>query len=134
MWTTRHGFWPHPWPGRRLITVYNVCDDDPAPPEDVLAYAAHLLGVPAPPAIAFDAAEMSDMARSFYSESKRVRNDRIRAELGVDLLYPTYREGAGCRLGEEPRRCLRQERRTGADVGSTAGMILSLGTHAITAS
>ncbi|MCU0901454.1 MAG: SDR family oxidoreductase [Cypionkella sp.] len=73
--------------------AYNVCDDEPAPPEDVLSYAAHLLGLPEPPAVPFDEAEMTPMARSFYSESKRVRNDRIKEELGVRLLYPTYRDG-----------------------------------------
>lgn len=73
--------------------VYNVCDDDPAPPEDVLSYAAHLLGLPDPPAIPYETAQMSPMARSFYAESKRVRNERIKSELGVRLLYPTYREG-----------------------------------------
>jgi nucleoside-diphosphate-sugar epimerase len=78
-----------PHPGR----VYNVCDDDPAPPEDVIGYAAELLGLPPPPAIPYDQAEMTPMARSFYAESKRVRNDRIKDELGVCLLYPTYRQG-----------------------------------------
>lgn len=73
--------------------AYNVCDDEPAPPEDVLSHAAALLGLPEPPAVAFEQAEMTPMARSFYSESKRVRNDRIKDELGVRLLYPTYREG-----------------------------------------
>lgn len=79
----------HPNAGR----IYNVCDDDPAPPEDVLSHAAHLLNLPDPPAIAYETAEMTPMARSFYAESKRVRNDRIKTELGVTLLYPTYREG-----------------------------------------
>lgn len=78
-----------PNPGR----IYNVCDDDPAPPEDVLSHAAALLGLPEPPAIAFDEAELTPMARSFYAESKRVRNDRIKAELGVRLRYPDYRSG-----------------------------------------
>jgi nucleoside-diphosphate-sugar epimerase len=78
-----------PHPGR----VYNVCDDDPAPPEDVIGYAAELLGLPPPPAIPYDQAEMTPMARSFYAESKRVRNDRIKDELGISLLYPTYRQG-----------------------------------------
>ena len=73
--------------------IYNVCDDDPAPPEDVLAYAAALLGLPEPPGVPYGAAEMSPMARSFYGESKRVSNRRIRGELGVQLAYPTYREG-----------------------------------------
>lgn len=73
--------------------VYNLCDDDPAPPEDVLAYAANLLGVSVPPEVPFDQADMSPLARSFYAENKRVRNDRIKAELGVTLKYPDYRAG-----------------------------------------
>jgi len=78
--------------------VYNLCDDDPAPPEDVIAHAADLLGVPRPPAIAFDDADMTPMARSFYAESKRVRNDRIKSELGVKLIHPTYRDGLAALL------------------------------------
>ncbi|MBL4929552.1 SDR family oxidoreductase [Fuscibacter oryzae] len=77
-----------PNPGR----IYNVCDDEPAAPEDIISHAAHLLGLPEPPAIDFDKAEMTQMARSFYSESKRVRNDRIKQELGVKLAYPGYRQ------------------------------------------
>ncbi|SEK75112.1 Nucleoside-diphosphate-sugar epimerase [Roseovarius nanhaiticus] len=73
--------------------VYNLCDNDPAPPQDVIAYAAELLGLPLPEAVPFEEAEMSQMARSFYSESKRVRNDRIKTDLGITLRYPTYREG-----------------------------------------
>ncbi len=73
--------------------AYNVCDDLAAPPQEVISFAAGLLGLPEPPATAFDDAELSDMARSFYAESKRVRNERIKRELGVELLYPTYREG-----------------------------------------
>ncbi|MEM8803890.1 MAG: SDR family oxidoreductase, partial [Pseudomonadota bacterium] len=65
--------------------AYNVCDDDPAPPQDVIAHAAELLGLPLPPAIPFEEAEMTPMARSFYAESKRVRNTRIKEELGVKL-------------------------------------------------
>lgn len=80
--------------------AYNVCDDDPAPPEDVLSHAALLLGLPEPPAVPFDEAEMSPMARSFYSESKRVRNRLIKEELGVRLIYPTYREGLAALLNE----------------------------------
>ncbi len=78
-----------PHPGR----AYNLCDDEPAPPQEVVAYAAHLLGREPPPEIAFDEAELSPMARSFYAESKRVSNARIKTELGYHLLYPTYREG-----------------------------------------
>ena len=75
--------------------IYNVCDDEPAPPHEVIEYAAKLLGVPPPPLERFEDASptMSEMAQSFYSESKRVRNDRIKQDLGVKLLYPTYREG-----------------------------------------
>ena len=81
--------------------VYNVCDDDPAPPQDVIAHAAGLLGLPVPPAVAFENADMTPMARSFYAESKRVRNDRIKDELGVTLRYPTYREGLKALLDDE---------------------------------
>jgi nucleoside-diphosphate-sugar epimerase len=81
--------------------VYNVCDDDPAPPEDVIGHAAELLGLPLPPAIPYDEAELTPMARSFYAESKRVRNDRIKDELGVRLLFPTYREGLAALLAAE---------------------------------
>lgn len=81
--------------------VYNVCDNDPAPPQDVIGHAAALLGLPMPPALDFETAEMTPMARSFYAESKRVKNDRIKDELGVELLYPTYREGLAALLAEE---------------------------------
>jgi nucleoside-diphosphate-sugar epimerase len=81
--------------------AYNVCDDNPAPPEDVLSHAAHLLGLPDPPAIPFDEAEMSPMARSFYGESKRTRNNRIKDELGVTLLYPDYPQGLAALLRDE---------------------------------
>jgi nucleoside-diphosphate-sugar epimerase len=73
--------------------AYNLCDDDPAPPEDVIAHAAGLLGLPVPPAEDYETAAMTPMARSFYAESKRVRNDRIKAELGVRLRHPDYRSG-----------------------------------------
>ena len=82
--------------------IYNVCDNDPAPPEDVIAHAADLLGLPIPPAVDFANAEMTPMARSFYAESKKVRNDRIRDELGVQLLYPDYRSGLAALLASEP--------------------------------
>ena len=82
------------------IRAYNVCDNDPAPPQDVIAHAAELLGLPLPPEVDFDSAEMTPMARSFYAESKRVRNDRIRDELGVDLRYPDYRTGLAALLAE----------------------------------
>jgi len=73
--------------------AYNVCDDDPADPAEVIAFACGLLGVAAPPEVPFDRAELSPMARSFYDDNKRVRNDRIKHALGVTLRYPSYREG-----------------------------------------
>jgi nucleoside-diphosphate-sugar epimerase len=88
-----------PMPG----AIYNVADDDPSPPEDVLAEAARLLGLPPPPEVPFDAAEMSPMARSFYAESKRVRNARIKHDLGVTLRYPDYRSGLRALLASENR-------------------------------
>lgn len=81
--------------------IYNLCDDDPAPPQDVIAHAAHLLGVALPPEVDFETAEMTPMARSFYAESKRVRNDRIKSELGVTLRYPDYRSGLNALLEKE---------------------------------
>lgn len=80
--------------------AYNVCDDDPAPPQDVIAHACALLGVTPPPEIPFEEAELSEMARSFYAESKRVSNARIKDELGVELAYPDYRAGLAALLAE----------------------------------
>lgn len=74
-------------------SAYNVCDDEPSPPQDVVAFAAALLHRPPPPEIAFEDADLSPMARSFYEDSKRVSNRRLHEELGVTLRYPTYREG-----------------------------------------
>ncbi len=81
--------------------AYNVCDDDPAPPQDVIAHAAELLGLPVPEAVAFEDADLSPMARSFYAESKKVSNDRIKSELGVILRYPDYRAGLAALLRDE---------------------------------
>ena len=81
--------------------VYNVCDDDPAPPEAVIGHAAELLGLPLPPAEDYASAEMTPMARSFYAESKRVANDLIKRELGVRLIYPDYRAGLAALLRAE---------------------------------
>jgi nucleoside-diphosphate-sugar epimerase len=78
---------PHPG------AAYNVCDDDPAPPSDVIAFAAALLNQPPPPEIPFEQADLSPMARSFYDDNKRVSNSRIKRELGVALQYPSYRTG-----------------------------------------
>ncbi|WP_298935754.1 SDR family oxidoreductase [uncultured Ruegeria sp.] len=74
-------------------SIYNVCDDEPVPPQDVIGYAAELQGLPLPPAVPYDEADLTPMARSFYNENKRVRNDLIKDELGIHLLYPNYRVG-----------------------------------------
>ena len=80
--------------------VYNVCDDDPAAPEAVVAHAAALLGVPAPPLVPLAEAGLSAMALSFYDDNKRVRNGLIKRELGVALRYPDYRAGLAAILAE----------------------------------
>ncbi|UFI04990.1 SDR family oxidoreductase [Roseibium aggregatum] len=71
--------------------VFNVTDDEPAPPQDVVAFAAELLGVEAPPEIPFETADLTPMARSFYGENKRVSNQRVKDELGFTFRYPDYR-------------------------------------------
>jgi nucleoside-diphosphate-sugar epimerase len=81
------------WQHRHDIHVWNITDDEPSPPQDVIALAADMIGVDVPAEIAFDAVELSPMARSFYAENKRVSNARLKNELGVVLANPTYREG-----------------------------------------
>jgi nucleoside-diphosphate-sugar epimerase len=71
--------------------TWNVCDNEPAPPQDVIAYAAKLMNVAPPPEEPFETAEMSAMARSFYASSARVSNAKMKRELGITLAYPTYR-------------------------------------------
>ena len=83
--------------------IFNLCDDSPAPPQDVLEHAAQLLGIPVPPEIDFEKADLSPMARSFYSDNKRVRNDRIKRELGWQPRYPDYRRGLAAILAAEGR-------------------------------
>jgi nucleoside-diphosphate-sugar epimerase len=73
--------------------IYNVTDDEPAPPQDVIVYAATLLGMAPPPETPFAEARLSEMAASFYAENKRVANARLKEALGYTLRYPTYREG-----------------------------------------
>lgn len=75
------------------LAVFNLTDDEPAPPQDVVAYAATMMGVPIPPDIPFETAALSPMGRSFYGENKRVSNARLKAQLGYSFRYPTYREG-----------------------------------------
>jgi len=81
--------------------VYNVADDEPAPPQDVIAFACALLGVAPPPEVLYEQAELSPMARSFYADNRRVCNARIKRELGVKLYYPTYRDGLRAILAAE---------------------------------
>lgn len=87
--------------------VYNVADDEPAPPQDVVALAAEMAGVAPPPETPFAGAPMSPMARGFYGENKRVRNRLIADELGVRLAYPTYREGLAALKDAEAGRFAR---------------------------
>lgn len=84
--------------------IYNVCDDLPATPADVVAFAAQLLGVEPPPLVPFDAAELSPLARSFWDDNKRVSNALIKTELGIRLNYPDYRAGLTAILKQEASR------------------------------
>jgi nucleoside-diphosphate-sugar epimerase len=80
--------------------IYNLTDDEPSPPQDVVAYAAELLGVEPPPEIAFEDAMLSPMAASFYGESKRVRNTLIKRALDFAPAFPSYREGLQALLAQ----------------------------------
>lgn len=81
--------------------LWNLADDEPAPPQDVIAHAAGLIGLPPPPEEPFDAAAMSPMAASFYADCRRVRNDRIKRDLGLRLRHPDYRAGLAAILEAE---------------------------------
>jgi nucleoside-diphosphate-sugar epimerase len=76
-----------------VSNIWNICDHEPCPPQDVVLYAAQLLGVEAPPLQPYETAELTDMGRAFYSENKRVSNKAVREKLGFEFNYPTYREG-----------------------------------------
>lgn len=78
---------------QKLAGTFNLSDDEPAPPQDLVTYAAKLMGLPPPPEVPFEEASMTEMARSFYMDNKRVSSKAIKEALGIDLLYPTYREG-----------------------------------------
>ncbi|HVY52417.1 MAG TPA: SDR family oxidoreductase [Devosia sp.] len=78
---------------RRLAGTFNLSDDEPAPPQDLVEYAARLMGVPVPPDVPFDEAQMTEMARSFYADNKRVSSAAIKRALGTALTYPNYRAG-----------------------------------------
>ncbi|MEM8571193.1 MAG: SDR family oxidoreductase [Pseudomonadota bacterium] len=81
--------------------IYNLADDLPAPPQDVVAYAAERLGLPIPPDIPLEEANLSPMGLSFYAESRRVSNTQTKKDLGIDLLYPDYRAGLDAILAQE---------------------------------
>lgn len=78
---------------RRLGGTFNLADDEPTPPQNLITYAAELMGVTPPPEVPFETANLTPMARSFYADNKRVSNAAIKTALGIELLYPTYREG-----------------------------------------
>ncbi|MEM9168273.1 MAG: SDR family oxidoreductase [Pseudomonadota bacterium] len=84
--------------------LFNVADDEPAPPQDVVAYACRLLGVEPPPLVPIDEADLSEMARSFYADNKRVRNTLMKEALGLALQYPTYRDGLDAIFAAEGAR------------------------------
>ena len=86
---------------RKLAGTFNLADDEPAPPQDLIEYAARATGAAVPPDVPFEAAEMTPMARSFYSDNKRVSNKAIKQALGIDLLYPNYRVGLDA-IGKVP--------------------------------
>ncbi|EQC31264.1 hypothetical protein SDRG_10869 [Saprolegnia diclina VS20] len=87
------------------MSVYNVCDDEPSSSNDAVTFACDLLGVDVPPLQSWDDAKgsMSDMAKSFYVENRLLSNAKIKTELGVQLLYPTYRDGFVAQADEEQR-------------------------------
>ena len=89
----------------RSGAVYNVTDDEPAPPQDVIAYAADLLNMPPPPLISFEDSDLSPLGRSFYGENKRVSNARMKGELNFRLKFPTYREGLAALADEDRVSC-----------------------------
>ncbi|KKB08357.1 hypothetical protein VE26_15340 [Devosia chinhatensis] len=87
---------------KRLEGTFNMADDEPAPPQDVIAHAAGLIGLPVPPDMPFETAEMTPMQRSFYRDNKRVSNRAIKQALGIEMLFPNYRAGLAQVLENEP--------------------------------
>jgi nucleoside-diphosphate-sugar epimerase len=85
----------------RLDGTFNLVDDAPAPPQDVILHAAGLLGVTPPPVEDFASAALTPMQRSFYADNKRVANAALKGALGIELLYPDYRSGLAAILKEE---------------------------------
>ncbi len=88
---------------RDLTGVFHLCDDAPAPPQDVISYAAELLNQPPPVSLPFEETDLSPMAKSFYAECKRISNARIKAALGWKPLFPTYKSGLKAVLMAEDR-------------------------------
>jgi nucleoside-diphosphate-sugar epimerase len=88
---------------RRASGIFNVADDAPTPPADPIVFAAQLMGIEPPPEIPFAQAAptMSPMALSFWQECRRVKNDKLKHDLGVRLRYPTYREGLRALFDEQ---------------------------------
>lgn len=86
---------------QRLAGTFNLADDEPAPPQDVIALGAEMLGVAVPPDLPFETAEMTPMQKSFYRDNKRVSNRAIKSALGIELLYPTFRQGLAQILEQE---------------------------------
>lgn len=80
---------------RRADGIFNVVDDEPAPPQDVVAYAAQLMGIEPPPEVPLEEAKLSPMGRSFYADERRVLNAKVRDRLGTMYRFPTYRLGLG---------------------------------------
>lgn len=78
---------------QKLSGIFNLADDEPAPPEDLVSFAADLADLPPPPETPYDRADITEMAKSFYADNKRVSNAAIKKALGIELLYPSYREG-----------------------------------------
>lgn len=93
--------------------IYNVADDCPAPSHEVIAHACEMLGMPVPPLIPYEDADLTPMARSFYSDNKRISNERIKNELGVTLKYPDYKSGL--------RACIAAEETTQPPANEAAG-------------
>lgn len=77
----------------RLTGTFNLADDEPAPPQDLVSFAAGLMGVAPPPEVPYESAQFTPMQQSFYADNKRVSNAAIKKALGIELIYPTYREG-----------------------------------------
>ncbi|UXN74241.1 hypothetical protein N8D56_03025 [Devosia sp. A8/3-2] len=86
---------------QRLDGTFNLADDEPTAPRDVVTHAAALLGMGPPPAVDFESADLTPMQRSFYADNKRVSNAAIKSALGIELLYPDYRTGLASILESE---------------------------------